>query len=738
MAESNSKPFERTILRYRKEKQGKELIRDSHTLARKGIVKPNEVLVSFEPEDGNYYVWSEIRNNWSFLEGVFKVYASLPSGPQDNETRGSASDHLLMSYRQFMYFMAELKVDEKLPNSQYNQMSNVCRSVFDTVKAPELLAKCLTLDHDTAALEGSLCPSSGARLDLRREHVWGMHYDEFLNSVVFMSWLVYGHRVPLTDRGVARATRWFIERVMRPRSTKLVECYNTSAAFNAALKKSPFTDADVQVAGNVYKAFSASDGMSVDEFKAATMWATGEDSHLNKFGEQIFHQYTEHAAPIPEWCYHGARHGWVSEIDEKPDGYVCCAGKRLPASKFAAAFGALCYRQNPDLKPGDCIQRVYNAAQERKPIAELASKHRVIEEPSDEKARRALVVPSERCPLCGKTDHDAPACPTNKTKSCPNCGITIVPPNEVLKNPDGDEYCGECYVEPKPEEPQRLRSVPKCPNCSVFCNPGDIVLAPNGKEYCAECVPKCPNCSVFCNPGDIVLAPNGKEYCAACMPEDLDRQYVCPNCERQCEPEDVTVNPKDGREYCAECVPKCPNCSVFCNPGDIVLAPNGKEYCAECVPESEPFACPNCKREMQPEDIMPGPDGRDYCAVCFPEEETVDDDEYATPAFTAPKPKPKTRERVARVRKVTRTRQDDEAIERPQGFASRQPKPPPPERERVARVRQVTRHIDDDEGIARPRGFARAPSRVDRERAEEAAREQEQQPKSTFRRMFGF
>jgi len=775
MAESNSKPFERTILRYRKEKQGKELIRDSHTLARKGIVKPNEVLVSFEPEDGNYYVWSEIRNNWSFLEGVFKVYASLPSGPQDNETRGSASDHLLMSYRQFMYFMAELKVDEKLPNSQYNQMSNVCRSVFDTVKAPELLAKCLTLDRDTAALEGSLCPSSGARLDLRREHVWGMHYDEFLNSVVFMSWLVYGHRVPLTDRGVARATRWFIERVMRPRSTKLVECYNTSAAFNAALKKSPFTDADVQVAGNVYKAFSSSDGMSVDEFKAATMWACGEDSHLNKFGEQIFHQYTEHAAPIPEWCYHGARHGWVSEIDEKPDGYVCCAGKRLPASKFAAAFGALCYRQNPDLKPGDCIQRVYNAAQERKPIAELASKHRVIEEPSDEKARRALVVPSERCPLCGKTDHDAPACPTNKTKSCPNCGITIVPPNEVLKNPDGDEYCGECYVEPKPEEPQRLRSVPKCPNCSVFCNPGDIVLAPNGKEYCAECVPKCPNCSVFCNPGDIVLAPNGKEYCAACMPEDLDRQYVCPNCERQCEPEDVTVNPKDGREYCAECVPKCPNCSVFCNPGDIVLAPNGKEYCAECVPESEPFACPNCKREMQPEDIMPGPDGRDYCAVCFPEEEVLDDDEYATPAFTAPKPKPKTRERVARVRKVTRTRQDDEAIERPQGFASRQPKPPPPERERVARVRQVTRHIDDDEaiarpqgfasrqpkpplperervarvrqvtrhidddeGIARPRGFARAPSRVDRERAEEAAREQEQQPKSTFRRMFGF
>ena len=100
-ATSNSKPVGRTILRRRKD--GKELIRDTHPMKRKGISNASDIAVSFEPEDGNYYVWSEIRNHWTFLEGIFKVYASIPSGPRDNETRGAATGHLLLSYRQFVF-----------------------------------------------------------------------------------------------------------------------------------------------------------------------------------------------------------------------------------------------------------------------------------------------------------------------------------------------------------------------------------------------------------------------------------------------------------------------------------------------------------------------------------------------------------------------------------------------------------------------------------------------------------
>ena len=72
-------------------------------MKRKGISSASDIAVSFEPEDGNYYVWSEIRNHWTFLEGIFKVYASIPSGPRDNETRGAATGHLLLSYRQFVF-----------------------------------------------------------------------------------------------------------------------------------------------------------------------------------------------------------------------------------------------------------------------------------------------------------------------------------------------------------------------------------------------------------------------------------------------------------------------------------------------------------------------------------------------------------------------------------------------------------------------------------------------------------
>tara|TARA_B100000085_G_C18501753_1_gene495810 strand:+ start:853 stop:1230 length:378 start_codon:yes stop_codon:yes gene_type:complete len=123
---------------------------------------------------------------------------------------------------------------------------------------------------------------------------------------------------------------------------------------------------------------------------------------------------------------------------------------------------------------------------------------------------------------------------------------------------------------------------------------------------------------------------------------------------------------------------------------------------------------------MHPADVMPGPDGKDYCAACYPEEESEDDEDYAAPGFSAPKPVKKERKRVARVRKVVKQHQDDEHIARPRAFGGSDApsSAPPPRRRRAARVRTVVREHDDDEGIHRPRAFGPRSTRADREREE--------------------
>merc|ERR1712216_756179 len=575
-----------------------------------------------------------------------------------------------------------------------------------------LLAKCLTLDRETGSVEGSLCPSEGPRLELRIKHAWGMHLDEFLTSLVFMAWIIYGHRVPLTDRGVARATRWLIERILRPKAHHIVEAYEAQARFATAMKKQgKSSDEDIRAVSTVYKAFTDKDGMGVMEFKAATMWAVGAESPLNKFGELVFRTYSDFSTSTPDWVYHGARHGWVHAIDEKPDGYLCCQGSRLDAKKFMLAFGDFCFRANPTVKPSEALQAQFKQAQERKPLAESPSVHAVLEEPSDELARKNLVMPDSRCSICGMTDHEVPNCPRKKDVNCPNCGITVEPPNKIVIGPDDLEYCNECLREDEPEDEPFV-----CPNCETPCEPEEVAIS------------------------DV----DGKKHCPRCAPEP----FVCPNCETPCDPEDVIK--VDGGQFCPKCwspqrkrsIPTCPNCDAPCTLNDIITGPGGKDYCPRCVPEEEPemdeaprqasskapapFECPNCSREMEPEDVMPGPDGNVYCAECFPDEaldDDIDDEDYpSAPAFTKPKIEKAQRQRVARVRKVTKRRVDDDApIAKPRAFTPSSPPPPKPERERVARVRTVTTTVVDDESVARPRAFARAPSRADRERAEAAS-----------------
>ena len=230
--------------------------------------------------------------------------------------------------------------------------------------------------------------------------------------------------------------------------------------------------------------------MSLEEFKAVTMWTVGESNPLNRKGELIFNTYVNFSTSTPEWVYQGARYGRVDSTDQKPDGYVCCQAQKLPAKKFATAFSDLCFQNKPESTISDAIQDSFRDAQRDNPIQETPHTHVMLEEPSDAEARRALVNPAAkaRCSLCDEPGHDASECPHKDDISCPNCGITVEPPNEIVRGPDELEYCHECL----PEETPATEETPApfaCPNCDEPCGPEDIIEK-NGKEYCPECVPE--------------------------------------------------------------------------------------------------------------------------------------------------------------------------------------------------------------------------------------------------------
>lgn len=176
------------------------------------------------------------------------------------------------------------------------------------------------------------------------------------------------------------------------------------------------------------------------------------------------------------------------------------------------------------------------------------------------------------------------------------------------------------------------------------------------------------------------------------------------------------------------CVPEF---NAPCNPEDVIIdEEEGLEYCKACLPENPPnkarsrrvFNCPNCGEESAPTDLIWHADGNEYCSICLPLDE---DDEIVRPQFLAPvKPAPekKQRERVARVRKVTRTFNDDETIARPQGFSAPSFSTPAPTRHREARIRTVTNVVHGNEDIVRPQGFTRIQTRREREEAEELAK----------------
>ena len=197
----------------------------------------------------------------------------------------------------------------------------------------------------------------------------------------------------------------------------------------------------------------------------------------------IFNTYVNFSTSTPEWVYQGARYGRVDSTDQKPDGYVCCQAQKLPAKKFAKAFSDLCFQNKPESTISDAIQDSFRDAQRDNPIQETPRTHVMLEEPSDAEARRALVNPAAkaRCSLCDEPGHDATECPHKDDISCPNCGITVEPPNEIVRGPDELEYCHECL----PKETPATEETPApfaCPNCDEPCEPEEVIKKKGEEE----------------------------------------------------------------------------------------------------------------------------------------------------------------------------------------------------------------------------------------------------------------
>lgn len=115
-------------------------------------------------------------------------------------------------------------VGAKLDNPHHDNLRNTLEAVFRSVKAKENCAAQMQLFvEQESELAGSLAPSRSNRLLQRvNRQADALAFDEFVTATVLLAWLVYGFRVPQSGtRGVARALRFFVERIMRTRVVEM-------------------------------------------------------------------------------------------------------------------------------------------------------------------------------------------------------------------------------------------------------------------------------------------------------------------------------------------------------------------------------------------------------------------------------------------------------------------------------------------------------------------------------------
>ena len=198
--------------------------------------------------------------------------------------------------------------------------------VFDAAKRAAAVASAMSLlVEDEAELIGHLAPSKLNRLARRTEEFItkdALAFDEFITAVVMLSWMTYGFRVPQTwTRGVARATRFFVERVMRVGVVDVHASHEVLMQFAAARQAEGSSPGAAKEAMVAYRHFAndSESGMSLDSWRACVIWLAGEDNDVAKtYGVLVFHTHVGASRGEPPWLEEGCRFGTVAPIGEDP------------------------------------------------------------------------------------------------------------------------------------------------------------------------------------------------------------------------------------------------------------------------------------------------------------------------------------------------------------------------------------------------------------------------------------
>ena len=372
-------PIDRVILRYNDGK-GKELINDAATLERKKVFGIEEVLVEEEVEDPRF-VYHEIRKHLAFFETCFKTYASLAAETSRTESSDARATRittqLLMSKAQFVRMCRQMDVAGKLSQSQarLGDPDAPVKRVFDAAKARANVAARWRHRRRSRARRPPRRVKLNRLARRTEEPVTGdaLAFDEFLTAVVMLSWLTYGFRVPQTwTRGVARATRFFVERVMRVGVADVQASHEVLMQFAAARQAEGASPGAAKEAMVAYRrfAFDPERGVSLARWRECVAWlAEPGNVAAETYAVLVFRTHVGGYRGEPPWLEEGCRFGAVEPIGEDP--WELLEAELMKFARCQVAFCEMSFRVEAARggSPRERQMRAFRRAMQREDIS---------------------------------------------------------------------------------------------------------------------------------------------------------------------------------------------------------------------------------------------------------------------------------------------------------------------------------------------------------------------------------
>ena len=155
---------------------------------------------------------------------------------------------------------------------------------------------------------------------------------------------------------------------------------------------------------------------------------------------------------------------------------------------------------------------------------------------------------------------------------CANCGEEFDFGDELIKTPDHDLFCSDCFVE----------NFSFCDYCGSVCHRDDLSYSElQDRHYCDSCftdrVPHCYSCGCELHPENHHTDGADLVFCSDCFFEDY---FVCDDCGEVCSREYEHYDEHDGCSYCDGC-----------------YRPNSSEHIADYTYKPNPEFKSNSKKE---------------------------------------------------------------------------------------------------------------------------------------------